>query len=664
MSRMPISEEGFKRIAGAAARSARKRTTMESELGGRDRLRFASTAEALTEFDRREDGRLVHKQNHKVWEMRAMPGGTVELYRIAEEPTDEDEREADADEEKPWEDDGEDKFARLLSRPDLKRAAARGAQFVPKSPIEEAPEEIDAQKQPQPGPAQPEVVAQDMQPAVTPGPVMPTASLKDVAERRDEPRLAGVVRGSKVLVRVADEVMHGKVLARHADGFDILLGNGATARIATKDVALERRAQPTQNPEPKARKVAVDEKAKEYYSKYWQEYGRQLTRSDLPRAITDHADPATPEGKQKTPTKQSSYKPGDVVDVGNIWMAPGSKLRTGVVRILALVGKKGSEGPSRVAVRDPFGNTGSVPPAAIVGTLPKEAFSRVRSGGTAGNRAAWLQAASAALSWGQIAARYPKIASKLDEIRAWVASGVEIGLAGGDVLTRSGAEYQNRYVALRKAGKSPADARKLAMNDCPGCWGKAAGMVAEPWFSDPLARGLDKKALDERGKEYYVAYFGPYGEDLVKEIRRRIKADFTERAAGARKAQEATQPVKPIPTPSKAQALPTPSTPPPPGPEDGNGEPVGATVISLKKRLARILSEHITGVIRRSGSATRPYLVSPRTVDVTIDVRRGTKRTIGGTFVGSYADGRKVARAKRVFEISLLAGKVKGIKIN
>jgi len=638
--KLGLTEDGFARIAEAAARQRKRETATDAALQP-TALRYASVEEVARDFYKREDGKVLDRRAHRVWEMKARPGGGFDLIRAQDERLDEGEGEA-LDAHAP---DSPDGPTSLSAR--LQKAASRGARYraqmaPPMAPVAQddgvgEPMEPEAQM-PAEMPAAPmtaqacscggacqcdcgcaatgtcvcvegcpcecgcgattaQAVPAAQAPAVTQPPAM-TAGLRDVVETQEDRRLAGFKRGTKVLVRIGKRAVEkGKLLARTATHFDVLLDSGATTRVLQRDVAPDGPAAAQSIArQASVSKQAVDEKARDYWESYFKEYGRQLVKSDLPRAVTDRAEPATPAGKQKTPTKSAALAAvGDVVDIGNIWMA-SKGLRTGVVKVV----KAGTE---RLAVQDPFGGKMLVPRKAVVAVLDAHAFTTARKGGL--NRAGIIQMASAALSWGQIDARYHKAAEKIRLARRWLSIGVRIALAKGAVPVPT---------ASALAGRAAA---------------------AADW--NPKLR---KRALDEMGKSYYRAYWGDYGEDLIKEVRRRVKADVIDRKIG----RGATAPARtPAPAPRTA-------APAAPRPKD------------LRASLADALTAHVGGIMKQGGAEGR-YFVDPKTIEVTSSTREQNRRIIEGKFTGRYTGPDKQATARKSFEMIVENGRVKAVKI-
>lgn len=626
-----ITEDGFARIAEAAARQRKREASLEQALQPAE-LHYGSVEEVARDFYQRDDGKVADRQAHRVWEMKARPGGGFDLIRAQDETVAEP---PGADE--PVEPGADPMTARLA------KAASRGARYhaqmaptIP--PTDEVPVEAQGVPAEMPpvtptaqadacscggacqcdcgcgeagacvcqagcpcacgcGAATAQAVPAPAAPPAAPAPM--TAGLRDVAETREDRRLAGVKRGVDVLVRIGKrDVMKGRVLARSATHFDVLLANGATTRVAHRDIApIATPAGSPRAPQTQTRQ-AVDDKARDYWEAYFKEYGRQLVKSDLPRAVTDRAEPATPAGKQKTPTKSAAKATvGDVVDIGNIWMA-GQTLRIGTVKIV----KAGTE---RVAVQDPFGGKMLVPRAAIMAVLDKHAFAAARRGAHDHRvRAGLIQMASAALSWDQIDARYPKAADKIRQARRWISAGVKIALADGAVPIRGPAGRDGRVAA--EAAWNPK---------------------------------LRKRAIDELGKSYYRAYWGDYGDDLVKEVRRRVKADVLDRKLGrVRSARPAASPAKPAPA------------------------PVAPRPKSLRASLADALTAHVGGIMKREGAVGR-YSVDPATIEVTASTREQNRRTITGRFVGRYTGPERQSVARKSFELLVENGSVKAVKI-
>jgi len=595
--KLGLSEDGFARIAEAAERQRKREAATAAALEPSTR-HYASIEEVQQDFYKK-DGKIMDRQAHRVWELKAQPGGGFDLIRAQDESLEPPEPEGLG--EAP---EGLGLSAKLV------KAASRGAryhaQMAPTFPPAEEPT-VEAQAPAEMPPAAPPVGAMPAptaqapaeMPVQSPGMPAPTAQLQDVVETPEDQRLAGLARGSRVVVRIGRrDIMKGKVLARTATHFDILLDNSATTRVLHRDVAPDA---PTRAPARSALdKKAVDSKAKDYWEAYYKEYGSQLVKSDLPRAVTDRAEPATPKSKQKTPTKSAAKAVvGDVVDIGNIWMA-SKTLRSGVVRVIRA-------GVDKVAVVDPFGGKMVVPRKAVVAVRDAADFVAARRGGVRLNRARILQAASAALTWDQVYARYPKAVDQIREVRRWVAAGIRIALAKGAVPVRSQAAVFGRQAA--RADWNPK---------------------------------LRKQALDELGKSYYQAYWGDYGTDLVKEVRRRIKADILDRQLGRQAAPSRPQP------PQRAAS----ASPPP----QRTAKP------SLRQTLANALAAHVAGMMKRAG-AQGSYTVDPATIEVTSSTTERNRRLIAGRFVGKFVGPDRQAVARKPFEMVVEDGKVKAIKI-
>lgn len=723
-----LPNDGFDRIAKLverqSGREAERRAALEPAI-----VRLASLEDVDRDFERRPDGTALHRQSHRVWQMRAAPGGGFELIRAQGEQIETDEPE-DAElgeqvetlvEKHKQENMPAERRAGLLPSGRIIQAALRGAQHL--GQVMDMPAEPPMPQEAQAcscdggcacdcgcsagacvctggcqcacGCGNFQMAQAPTAPAAPP-PTLPTppmtAGLGDVVETREDKRLAGAIRGTKVLVRIGKrDVLRGKILSKTATHFDVLLSNGATSRVLHQDVALDRgqkaaafgkmavepcekcghsfvahQSYTAYSPYPGTqfgcsdevngerckcngyksgdvdfgsgrrqaagqvkcvdcgkewyeeksvgqircpdcgggvdvvarRRQAIDSKAKDYWEAYFGEYGRQLVKSDLPRAVTDRAEPATPAGKQKTPTK-SALKVGAVVDIGNIWMADGSKLRTGVVKISAV--------GDRLTVIDPFGNAAKVPHAAVLALRSPQEFSRRRDGGPA-NRARLLQAASAALSWEQIDSRYPKVKELVALARRQIARGIRIALAKGAI----------------PAGSTAA------------LLGKAAAQAE--W--QPKLR---RKAIDEKGKSYYRAYWGEYGEELVKEVKRRVRADIIDRAAGR------CEPAKRAEVRTARPALPKPAPP-------------RVSQSKREVRIAEVLAAHVNGVLRQAGKPGS-FGVHPAAVTVTRDGQKDGIRTLAGKFAGTLRTEGQEVRSTKSFEMIVEAGKVKAVKI-
>lgn len=620
-----MSEDGFNRIAGIAARQADRKRRRERLLQP-TRFAYASLEEAAHDFEitgtNHDDLQAVHRVSHRVWQIRPIEGG-FELIRAQDETIEDDTNET--------KDEPGSGFASSYSLKVGSRVAQAGACSCGGTCpcdcgcaesgacvcIDGCPCECGC------GSA---AVAQAPTTPASPPPTIPapgpmTAGIRDIIPIGNTDRLANARRGTKVLVRIGRrQVLRGKVLLCTASHFDILLENGATSRVLPQDVAIDRQLVPKAAGQTPTRKTAVDDKAKEYWSAYWKEYGRELTKTDLPRAVTDRAQPATPAGKQKPPTK-SALKQGAIVDIGSIWMADGCPLRTGTVKITAVRDAK-------LDVEDPFGNKASVPPAAVSGLLTAADFTSVRKHGTAANRARLLQTASAALTWRQLCTRYSSAARKIMAVRSDVAAGIRIGLAGGAV-PGSGVAALGKLMAMRDGGS------KLA--------------------------SLDVQAIDQKGKEYYKAYWGDYGSDLVKEIRRRIRADLITRAAGRAAPVIVTKPVKKQAQETCKQCgMDTPILD-----EKGQCEAcsryewtgqASKRQATLRVQATKILTAHVHGIMRRNGVRGR-YHVMPDSVSVSAN-RNG--HTLTGRFVGCAENASPV---NCEFKISMKNGKAASVGI-
>src|SRR3990167_5478601 len=125
-----IDRTGMERIAAAAQRQrqreAERTAAMEPAV-----LRYATLEDVAQDFDRRDDGNLVDKRGHRVWQIRSSPEGGFEILRAQDESVDRPKPAADAPAGMPIA-----AAHRHGISSGLLKAASRGAQFVPSAPME------------------------------------------------------------------------------------------------------------------------------------------------------------------------------------------------------------------------------------------------------------------------------------------------------------------------------------------------------------------------------------------------------------------------------------------------------------------------------------------------------------------------------------------------
>ncbi len=116
----------------------------------------------------------------------------------------------------------------------------------------------------------------------------------------------------------------------------------------------------------------------------------------------------------------------------------------------------------------------------------------------------------------------------VEEIRGHVSDGMRVRMASryldvpflvaADIIDRFGStENLKEIVTAVKTGKV-ATIRKL---------GKAAGVI-QGIYQRYTENGNHKLAIDEAAKKYYENYYGPFGKELTREIKRRVRADLAE----------------------------------------------------------------------------------------------------------------------------------------
>ena len=128
-------------------------------------------------------------------------------------------------------------------------------------------------------------------------------------------------------------------------------------------------------------------------------------------------------------------------------------------------------------------------------------------------------------SWDQLDREYDK--DTMEELRGYVAHGMKTRqaskffnlpfVATADIL-------EDAEVIGKKAMKDIVDRVKTGKADeAVEDYGTPAAKVASVY--EEAKQGLCKMAVDESAKAYWESYYGEYGEQLVKDVKKRVKAD-------------------------------------------------------------------------------------------------------------------------------------------
>lgn len=132
------------------------------------------------------------------------------------------------------------------------------------------------------------------------------------------------------------------------------------------------------------------------------------------------------------------------------------------------------------------------------------------------------------LGWTEIRSAYGD--DTVDEIRRHISSGMRIRMASkylnipfvvaGDILNRveCGREEAKEILGMVRSGKRiEAEAK----------FGGSARRIAHIYESY-AKNGYHKISVDQAAKDYWESYYGPFGKELVREIKKRVRADVAE----------------------------------------------------------------------------------------------------------------------------------------
>jgi hypothetical protein len=118
---------------------------------------------------------------------------------------------------------------------------------------------------------------------------------------------------------------------------------------------------------------------------------------------------------------------------------------------------------------------------------------------------------------------------KVLELRHAIANGMEVRLASKFVnlpFVVTADLLDDIKVIGKKAMKEIVDFVKTGkVAEAVTRFGKVASKVAD-FYSEALETGNYKIAVDEAAKAYWEAYYGDFGAQLVKEIKKRVRADI------------------------------------------------------------------------------------------------------------------------------------------
>lgn len=125
-------------------------------------------------------------------------------------------------------------------------------------------------------------------------------------------------------------------------------------------------------------------------------------------------------------------------------------------------------------------------------------------------------------SWLELGEEYGT--EKIAEIRQHVGQGMKTRSASKDLgipfvlaadvmddLELMGKKAMSHMIGMIKEGKA-----EEALEE----YGKPA-----QWFMECVNAGIPKMAIDQTAKDYWTEYYGEFGQQLVKDVKKRIKAD-------------------------------------------------------------------------------------------------------------------------------------------
>lgn len=119
--------------------------------------------------------------------------------------------------------------------------------------------------------------------------------------------------------------------------------------------------------------------------------------------------------------------------------------------------------------------------------------------------------------------------NKIAEIRQFIRDGMRVRIASRDLnipfvmaadVIDAFKDIDSKTIKasldLIKSGKERVARKKF---------GKVAGELSQ-FYEEYRDSGMYKLAVDDTAKKYFEAYYGPYGKDLVAEIKKRVVADL------------------------------------------------------------------------------------------------------------------------------------------
>lgn len=119
---------------------------------------------------------------------------------------------------------------------------------------------------------------------------------------------------------------------------------------------------------------------------------------------------------------------------------------------------------------------------------------------------------------------------KIDEIRKSIALGIRIRQASKelDVPFLMASEIVSDFQNVdKRVVKALVNELKSGNKDKAAKFGKVGRKLSSLY--DEFSRQPRKIAVDEKAKNYWQSYYGAYGEDLVEDIKRRVRADLAEK---------------------------------------------------------------------------------------------------------------------------------------
>ena len=162
------------------------------------------------------------------------------------------------------------------------------------------------------------------------------------------------------------------------------------------------------------------------------------------------------------------------------------------------------------------GAFGTEIPSGVVARLAKVAARESQAGNTY----------SKVYTWSELRRAFGT--EVVDDIRGHVSDGMRVRMASryldvpflvaADIIDRFGStENLKEIVAAVKTGKQETICKL----------GKTAGVI-QGIYQRYTETGNHRLAIDDAAKKYYETYYGPFGKELTREIKRRVRADLAE----------------------------------------------------------------------------------------------------------------------------------------